>query len=134
MERFLQPGTFAVASVFAPTQYPPVPLLAFADPLAPASSRLSSENQRDPSVVSPAPSSSSFYTAGYRLLAGQEIATDGGGSLQASHTPGTQGQQQQQSLMSRAVQRVEGWQLAATGSLRGPDTDRIILKKIVLSG
>ncbi|GJP72977.1 hypothetical protein CLOP_g3742 [Closterium sp. NIES-67] len=66
-ERFLHPGRFAVASIFAPTLFPPLPLLVFADPSA----------------------------------ASNQHAEEG---------------------------------LAATGALRGPDPDRIILKKIVLSG
>ncbi|CAI5526321.1 unnamed protein product [Closterium sp. Naga37s-1] len=33
-ERFLHPGRFAVASIFAPTLFPPLPLLVFADPSA----------------------------------------------------------------------------------------------------
>ncbi|CAI5479242.1 unnamed protein product [Closterium sp. Yama58-4] len=89
-ERFLHPGRFAVASIFAPTLFPPLPLLVFADP--------SAANQH----------------AGEGVGAG----IVGGGSV----------------VGGSVVGEGEELQLAATGALRGPDPDRIILKKIVLSG
>ena len=140
MERFLHPGTFAVASIFAPTQYPPVPLLAFADPLSapsPSPSSKSKSNGREDSYAdatvlhapSPASSSSSFYTAGFRAM--QAEGAEAGG--QGSHTSVGTSQQQHQGG-GEAGEPGERWQLAASGLLKGPDTDRIILKKIVLSG
>ncbi len=100
MERFLHAGSHAVASVYAPISYGPLPALAFMLPEA---------------------SSSSAGAAAPPSAAGGSIA--GGASGISASGRGL-------ALLAGG----SGAELAAAGAVRGCDPDRIVLKKITLTG
>ena len=110
MERYLQPGQNAIATVYAPITYSPVPLIAF---------------QRDPESGEYSIAATGTDSIGYSHL---KVA---GVIIAPCHTSGMV---RIVKVMNGCALRSRAFTYSNAGSLRSCDPDRVILKRIVLSG
>jgi len=123
VQRFLQPGGFSVASVFGQVTFPPAPVLMFLpskasslpsavlDPVDPAEGSMA-----DLSSLSASSSSSSASTSSSSV----SFTADTTENAIADYPFPTS--------------EVEAGELVASGSYMGADTDRVLVKRVILTG